>query len=293
MALPQSQSYAQTYNYQPTFSNYTPQNNHYPTANFGTVPPNAPYVFTNPQYSGAKQEVVAAPSLSTPESSPEVTPEIASKALQKLISAGLKEQGFDGGEPAALERLEAEIVAFVSEIYQRAHEYGNLANRTNPAAKDVLKAVEDLGFKHDDFKPSKFSSKKRKRVEHVDELISLTASPSAHKSPPKLLDSDDEDTTSQIPSTLRALPHFYPALPPKHTYLRTPPSPPRKQALPSLEKKLKTASLVQESLRNLLVATEDVVGPDDGELLGAIVNWEASTHPRKRWKVHAPGSTFA
>jgi transcription initiation factor TFIID subunit 8 len=63
------------------------------------------------------------------------------------------------------------------------------------------------------------------------------------------------------------------------------PSPPRKQALPSLEKKLKNASLVQESLQNLLLATEDVVGPDDGEILGAIVNWEATVHPRKRWKL--------
>lgn len=61
-------------------------------------------------------------------------------------------------------------------------------------------------------------------------------------------------------------------------------SPPKKAALPSLEKKLKTASLVQESLKNLLLATEDSTDQDDGELLGAVVNWEATTHPRKRWK---------
>ncbi len=49
--------------------------------------------------------------------------------------------------------------------------------------------------------------------------------------------------------------------------------------------KLKTASLVQESLRNLLLATEDSTGQEDAELLGHIVNWETGLHPRKRWKV--------
>jgi transcription initiation factor TFIID subunit 8 len=44
---------------------------------------------------------------------------------------------------------------------------------------------------------------------------------------------------------------------------------------------------VQESLRNLLAQTEDVVDPEDTELLGAIVNWEATMAPRKKWKVHA------
>ena len=135
---------------------------------------------------------------------------------------------------------------------------------------------------------------------HFESLILLPASP--ERPPSELLSSDDEGATPVVPSTLRTIPHFYPALPPKHTYLRTPvsisndlhvfhdlhptkPSPPKKQALPSLEKKLKNASLVQESLKNLLLATEVTSGPDDGELLGAIVNWEASGQPRKRWKL--------
>ena len=53
------------------------------------------------------------------------------------------------------------------------------------------------------------------------------------------------------------------------------------------EKKLKNAGLVQESLRNLLTATEDNADNEDGELLGHIVNWESTTHPRKRWKLNA------
>lgn len=61
-------------------------------------------------------------------------------------------------------------------------------------------------------------------------------------------------------------------------------APPKKAALPSLEKKLKNAALVQESLKNLLLATEENTD-QEGELLGAIVNWETTTHPRKRWKM--------
>jgi hypothetical protein len=54
----------------------------------------------------------------------------------------------------------------------------------------------------------------------------LMAPPSRSPSP-ELLDSDDEDeetaaTTSNVPSTLRNLPAYFPDLPPKHTYLQTP-----------------------------------------------------------------------
>lgn len=55
--------------------------------------------------------------------------------------------------------------------------------------------------------------------------------------------------------------------------------------MPSLEKKLQNAALVQDSLQNLLLATEDSADQEDGELLGAIVNWEGTSHARKRWKI--------
>ena len=61
--------------------------------------------------------------------------------------------------------------------------------------------------------------------------------------------------------------------------------PPKKQALPSLEKKLENAALVQESLRGLLLATEVDTDANDGELYGWVVNWEATRYPRKKWKV--------
>ena len=48
---------------------------------------------------------------------------------------------------------------------------------------------------------------------------------------------------------------------------------------------MKHASLVQESLQHLLLTTEDVVGPDDGEILGAIVNWEATAQTMEARRV--------
>jgi hypothetical protein len=51
----------------------------------------------------------------------------------------------------------------------------------------------------------------------------LSLLPTGRRSPPpKLLSSDDEGSPPTIPSSLRSIPHFYPNLPPKHTYLRTP-----------------------------------------------------------------------
>jgi transcription initiation factor TFIID subunit 8 len=67
--------------------------------------------------------------------------------------------------------------------------------------------------------------------------------------------------------------------------------PPKKAALPSLQKKLKTASLVQGSLKNLLVKTTPVAKDQFTELLGQAVNYEANIFPRKRWKVSKPGNS--
>ncbi|KAJ3812922.1 hypothetical protein F5876DRAFT_74381 [Lentinula aff. lateritia] len=141
-------------------------------------------------------------------------------------------------------------------------------------------------------------------------------------------------------STLRNLPGNLPGLPPKHTYLQTPAAPrrtlsqnssssssnsnttPKSQNQLQMEKKLRTAALVQESLKNLLLATEyseeddmDIDSSANGvngtggsgsgsggvaatakqnaELLGHIVNWESTIGlgvgggggGRKRWRV--------
>ncbi|KAI0307381.1 hypothetical protein B0F90DRAFT_1946323, partial [Multifurca ochricompacta] len=206
--------------------------------------------------------------------------------MNHFISAELKYEGFDAAEPSALSRLEVEVVNFIQDLHRKIHDYANLANRTAPLASDMFDITQEYGLETEDLRLTSELSKLRCRGAAVVVAEPVSLLPAGRRSsPPKLLPSDDESSPPALPSTLRSIPHFYPNLPPKHTYLRTPPSPPRKQALPSLEKKLKNASLVQESLQNLLLATEDVVGPDDGEILGAIVNWEATVHPRKRWKL--------
>ena len=76
-----------------------------------------------------------------------------------------------------------------------------------------------------------------------------------------------------------------------HQYLLIVPKPPpakqRTAASSALERKLANASLVQESLRNLIESTEDKeVFGRDGDILGAVVNWEAHLHAGyKKWKV--------
>ncbi|KIM67871.1 hypothetical protein SCLCIDRAFT_106764 [Scleroderma citrinum Foug A] len=212
---------------------------------------------------------------------PGISQEIASNQIQKLIVSHLKQTQFEAIEPRALQRLELEVVAFVQRLFEGAHEYANLANRATPIAKDVLMACYERGVTVDDLRA--ITAK-----HNIDSSIeTLFENPPPRTRSPELLQSDDEGSTPTIPTTLRQIPSNFPPLPPKHTYLKTPASPPKKAALPSLERKLKTASLVQESLKNLLTATEDNFGQEDGELLGHIVNWEVSTYPRKRWRVSA------
>lgn len=59
----------------------------------------------------------------------------------------------------------------------------------------------------------------------------------------------------------------------------------KKAAVQSLEKKLQNAALVQESLKSLMLATEDNPDDEDAKLLGAIVNGQAIGHQRKRWQL--------
>jgi len=102
-----------------------------------------------------------------------------------------------------------------------------------------------------------------------------------------MMNTDDDEPGLVIPATLRSIPHYTPSLPPKHTYLRTPVAPMKKAAVQSLEKKLQNAALVQESLKSLMLATEDNPDDEDAKLLGAIVNGQAIDYQRKRWKLSA------
>ncbi|KAI6122739.1 hypothetical protein EV401DRAFT_1858677 [Pisolithus croceorrhizus] len=217
---------------------------------------------------------------------PAISSEIASKQMQKLIVSQLQQSQFDAIEPQALARLELEVVAFVQRLYEGAHDYANLACRASPVAMDVLAACDAQGVRVNDLHAIATTSKSTGEEDTTPPMGTFEPPPPRPRSP-DLLPSDDEGATPALSTTLRQIPSNFPPLPPKHSYLKTPASPPRKAALPSLERKLKTASLVQESLKNLLTATEDNLGQEDGELLGHIVNWEASTYPRKRWKISA------
>ncbi|KAJ7499158.1 hypothetical protein FB451DRAFT_28184 [Mycena latifolia] len=218
-----------------------------------------------------------------------ITPHVASKAIERLIASELRDAGFSSAQPQAMESLERDVVAFIERLYERAHQYANLSNRSAAIATDLVLACEEFNIAPEALRPTraKISRKKKKRtVPATPTLI-----PARSRSPsPSRLPSDDESVPPSIPPTLRTLPSYFPSLPPKHTYLRTPASPPKKAAIPSLEKKLETAGLVQKSLRNLMVATEDAKGQEEGELLGHIVNSETGLHPRKRWKLSHPSS---
>ncbi|KAF9449882.1 hypothetical protein P691DRAFT_614541, partial [Macrolepiota fuliginosa MF-IS2] len=223
---------------------------------------------------------------------PAITPSIATHVVRRVVENELIDVGFETAETQAVRRLEVEVVSFIQQLFDRAHEYANLANRAGALPPDIILACDDFGIE-----PKELYPLARKRPLTGDPTAMITDSPktkinpaqltfSSSRSPsPDLLPSDDESGPPVIPTTLRGLPPYFPQLPPKHTYLQTPASPPKKAALPSLEKKLKTAGLVQESLKNLLLATEDSTGQEDAELLGHIVNWETGLHPRKRWKV--------
>ncbi|KAF9247110.1 hypothetical protein BU15DRAFT_69950 [Melanogaster broomeanus] len=212
---------------------------------------------------------------------PSISPAIASREVQRLIVSQLKRSEFESIESQALQRLELEVVAFIQTLYERAHEYANLANRETPVANDVLIACNERGLKGKDLHNIAVASKST-----AVSMESLFELPSPRERSLELLPSDDEGVPPVVqPPYAHFHPTFHLSHPNTHTLKHQWATPPKKAALPSLERKLKTAGLVQESLKNLLTATEDNLGQEDGELLGHIVNWEASTYPRKRWKV--------
>ncbi|KAF8639996.1 hypothetical protein AX17_001242 [Amanita inopinata Kibby_2008] len=220
-----------------------------------------------------------------------VTPSVASHALRRLLVHELRRAGFDSAQHVTLDTIEREAIALIEQLFERAHNYANLANRAGPIATDLFLACSDFHILVNELHKWNQRVKKKQR-QSVSKPSLPTLLPAHPRSPsPDLLPSDDEEAGPIIPLTLRGLPNYFPELPPKHTYLRTPASPPKKAALPSLEKKLKTAALVQESLKNLLIATEENINQEDAELLGHIVNWEMGVHPRKRWKSMKTHST--
>ena len=133
--------------------------------------------------------------------------------------------------------LNRSSLSVVQQLFQRTHEYANLANRAGAIASDMLLACEDFNLPPKDLYKIKISTTKRKRAYYLSKILqsiihepgqapstvamTLLAPPSRSPSP-ELLASDDEDASSTIPTTLKSLPSYFPDLPPKHTYLQTP-----------------------------------------------------------------------
>ncbi|CAK5262956.1 unnamed protein product [Mycena citricolor] len=215
-----------------------------------------------------------------------ITPAVASGVVQRLIVSELKAAGFASAQSKPVELLERNVVAFIERLYERAHQYANLSNRSSAIVTDLILASDEFGLPPEELRPLRKKLARRKKKGKARSAPTLDPAPSRSPSPERL--PSDDETQPAIPLSLRGLPHTYPTLPPKHTYLRTPASrasPPKRAAIPTLEKKLETAARVQTSLKNLMIATEDAQGQEDGELLGHIVNCETYLHPRKRWKL--------
>ncbi|KAI0040699.1 hypothetical protein FA95DRAFT_1566187 [Auriscalpium vulgare] len=141
------QAYAAAY--QTPYAHYPPQAR-YASGNYPpTQSPTASYPLYQPSPAGGAPRADHEPA---PQDLSNVDPAVASRSLDKLISFELKNEGFDAAEPAALRKLEAEVVAFIEELHKSAHEYANLANRTAPLAKDALEAVEEVGIELEDLR---------------------------------------------------------------------------------------------------------------------------------------------
>ena len=143
-----------------------------------TVPPYAmsglsgmtlPYTPTSyPSYYGQTYSSLYARATSPAEPPPppdysSINPEVATKAIERLVLVGLKNVGFDGSEPGAMKRLEAEVVECtflyilmlrswttfliprldVKMLFERTHEIANLANRSGPIVTDLLLACKE------------------------------------------------------------------------------------------------------------------------------------------------------
>ncbi|KAL1744369.1 hypothetical protein HDZ31DRAFT_64122 [Schizophyllum fasciatum] len=281
---------------QPTYHYYTNANYANPNVQYQNPAPQQPqpqqHQYASYQlnpYSAAFQTQPPPRGRSSPDPVPDMTPEVASHIMRRFIAREIKKRGFDGVENSeVLARFEREVAGHIQNVFSVAHEFANLSHRSYIAPPDVYQACQGEGLTT---RALRSKAKKRKRRIPIDKLA-----PRAARSPsPELLPSDDEDQANSYqgavkgPLTLQSLPSHLPKLPPKHTYLKTPPTSTqqRTKTMPSLEKKLKTASLVQDSLRNLMSNTEDATNDLDADILGSYVNWEHNMygHTRKRWKV--------
>lgn len=115
---PTSPPYTQPYSsYPQPFNQYSTQQ--YPAVNYASQPQGTVYSTFQVPY-GRKASSSWVDSL-PPQDLSCVDPEIASKSMNRFISTELKYEGFDAAEPAALSRLEAEVVNCTFHIHKLSH----------------------------------------------------------------------------------------------------------------------------------------------------------------------------
>ncbi len=170
-----------------------PVTNHYPsvTASAAYTPLRPPLSSVNP-YFPSLPHVELQPEPPRPASPilPAVTPKVASQTVQRLVASELRDSGFNGAQPEALYVLEQEVVScafvfcaqisigiltfepiVVQQLYQRAHEYANLSNRSGPIATDLLLAGKEFNMSPQDLRPFRSKLLKRKRNLYFENLF--------------------------------------------------------------------------------------------------------------------------
>ena len=177
---PPTQTFTQPYStYPQAYSQYSTQS--FPSVNYASQAQGAVYPGFQVPY-GRKDPTSWIEAL-TPQELSGVSPETASRVMHRFISAELKHEGFDAAEPAALDRLEAEVVhcgllvlwnrlavltsvdacPVIQDLHRKIHEYANLANRTAPLANDMFDVSQEYGLDTDSLQLISELSKLRRR----------------------------------------------------------------------------------------------------------------------------------
>ncbi|PVF98068.1 hypothetical protein CPB86DRAFT_785231 [Serendipita vermifera] len=246
----------------------------------------------------------------------------AEKAMKHMIYTQLFMEGFDGAQASAVDLLFKEVVGYMQSLYQSTQEYGVQAGRSAPNAQDFVAACAERGItpktlksKRKPVQPENIQTeegearveptpRRRKRKRRGFQPRHANLIPRDLSSPePELLQSED---LPHVPLTLRAFHNapYLPTYPPKHTYIRSPPSPPQRASTTAiLEKRMQNTAKVRAALKNLMDAADKKEeenppvsqdGMADGEVKppppkltnASLVNWQESfTLTRKRWKV--------
>ncbi|KAF5363443.1 hypothetical protein D9756_000839 [Leucocoprinus leucothites] len=61
--------------------------------------------------------------------------------------------GFESADAQSMWRLEVETVAYIQQLFERAHEYANLANRAGAITSDLLVTLNDFGVEPKELYP--------------------------------------------------------------------------------------------------------------------------------------------